>query len=295
MQAWFRSLALLPILALLACGPTESVSDHPDAGPARRIVTLAPHLGELVFTAGAGEYLVGVSEFTDFPPPAAELPRVGDAFRADYEMLASLSPDLILSWSSGTSSQLVTRLRDLGYRVVALEAESITAIADQIEVLGELAGTETIARKAAAQYRKTLNKLRDEYAGRELLSVFYQVAEQPLLTVSDAHIIGQVIHLCGGQNSFGEMPDLVPVVSPEAVLDASPAVILAGAYVADEPPNFDYWRQWKNLSAARNGYMFGVNADLLSRPGPRLLVGARELCEVLDQARTEVLSLAFLP
>ncbi len=280
----FRVFAPLLLIFVGACDQQLPAS-VPPVDRAQRIVSLAPHLGELVFAAGAGDYLVGVSEFTDFPAAVTGLPRVGDAFRVDYEILASLSPDLILSWSSGNPRQVVERLKRLGYRVVSLEAETLEDVAAQLEVIGELAGTLPVARRTAMEYRQGLNDLRLAYAQRARISVFYQVSQQPLLTVNDRHLIGQVIRLCGGKNLFGEMPDKVPAVSPEAVLDQAPEVVLAGLYDADAAANLDYWRAWKALPAASHERIYGVNADFLSRPGPRLLAGARELCETLDRAR----------
>jgi iron complex transport system substrate-binding protein len=272
-------------LLLVACEtPPPSKTT---AAPAERIITLAPHLAELVFAAGAGERLVGVSAFTDYPPAVRSLPIVGDAFRVDYEAVAALAPDLILSWGSGNPAAMVERLRKLGYRVVSLEPRNLDGIARQLETIGELAGSSRIAARAAADYRQGLEELRQRHAGSAPLPVFYQVSAQPLLTVSRLHVIGQVLELCGGRNLFADLPDAVPAVALEAVIESAPAVIFASAPLAGSQPELDFWRKWTVVPAVRDGRIYIVDADLLSRPGLRLLDGARQLCGFMAQARSD--------
>jgi len=280
-------LASITLLPGCGTGPKEPLPGRSPAH-AQRIVTLAPHLAELVFAAGAGQQLVGVSAFSDYPVEATSLPQIGDAFRVDYEALAALSPDLVLAWTSGNPPALLAQLRDLGYRVVALEPETLDDVAGQIEFIGELAGTEAQANAAASLYMDELASLRQIYSGRPSIAVFYQVSMRPLLTVSGRQMIGQAIKLCGGENIFDHQPGLTPVVSLEAVLDAAPAVILAGGALVDDESQLDEWRRWPMLPANRNGNLFIVDANLMSRPGPRLLDGLRSICSYLDTARYRI-------
>lgn len=252
-----------------------------------RIVTLAPHLAELVYAAGAGERLVGVSSYSDYPPPVRELPAIGDAFRVDYEAIAALAPDLVLSWESGNPAPLVDRLRSLGYRVVAFEAERLAAVADQIELIGELAGTEEAAAAAAAAYRERLASLAASYGGQPTLPVFYQLSVRPLLTVSRRHLIGQVLEVCGGESLFARLEEAVPVVALEAVVEAGPSVILASAPLPGRQPELAFWRDWQGVPAVRDDRIYVIDADLLSRPGPRMLDGAVQVCEYLAAARDD--------
>ena len=137
------------------------------SAPAQRVIALAPHLTELLFTAGAGDRLVGVVEFSDFPVAASGLaPNVGDAFRLDYEAIAALEPDLILGWASGTPTNVLARLRDLGYRVVALEPGRLDAVAEHLRVIGRLVGTAEQAETAAAEYERELLAFAGSLPGR---------------------------------------------------------------------------------------------------------------------------------
>ncbi|MDJ0928894.1 MAG: cobalamin-binding protein [Gammaproteobacteria bacterium] len=286
MPAGWRSAWLV---LLLGCGlagcDTTSERAAPPAGAPERIIALAPHLTELVYAAGAGHLLVGAVAFSDYPPPAAELPRVGDAFRVDYEAVANLEPDLLLAWASGNPPELISRLRRLGYRVAELQSTGLDSVAVQLEQIGALAGTGDVASTAAMRFRANLQELRDNAAGRRAVRVFYQVAPQPLLTVTNQHVIGEAIALCGGSNIFGELGGLTPVVSVEAVLDAAPEIVLASSAESGDAPQLERWRQWRGLPAAQTDSFFTVPADLVSRPGPRLLDGIGAICAALEQAR----------
>ena len=137
-----RSFLTRPVLCALVLflhGCQEAQETDPPAATASRIVSLAPHVTELVYAAGAGDRLVGVVEYSDYPAEAQELPLIGDAFRLDYEAVAQLQPDLVLAWQSGTPRETRDRLRSLGYRVVELEPASLEDIVRELRAVGRLA------------------------------------------------------------------------------------------------------------------------------------------------------------
>jgi iron complex transport system substrate-binding protein len=296
MTAGLRALLICITVAAAANGCGEP--DRGPAGlltppgePARRIISLAPHLTELVYSAGAGHLLVGVVEFSDFPPAARTLPRIGDAFRVDYERIGRLDPDLILVWPSGNPKELVNRLRGLGYRVVGLEPSRLDAIAASLVEIGKLTGTEDVAFAAAAEFRREVDELRNRYANSDRLRVFYQIAEVPYFTVNGKHVIGEIIELCGGRNVFADVDNLAPPVTLEAILAADPEVIivsLAPNGQADGSSGSwrNTWDRWQNLAAVRAGNLFTVRADLVSRSSTRIIEGARQICQQLEAART---------
>ena len=285
-QRWLPAIFLTLLIA--ACGGDQS-SDPPGTAnrSASRIITLSPHLTELVFSAGAGDRLVGVVEYSDFPAAALELPRIGDAFRLDHEAIVGLDPDLILAWESGTPHEVINRLEQLGYRVIALEAGSLDGVADNLRMIGRLAGTERYAEATAQAFEVSLNEIRAAVAGRAAVTVFYQVSAQPLFTISRRHVIGEAIELCGGNNVFGGLAELSPAISPEAVIDAAPEVIIGARYSEDVSTAnlLAVWRQWTSIPAVLNGNLFLVDANLMTRPSVRILDGVRELCERISMAR----------
>lgn len=278
------ALALVPA-ACSRDAPPAAVPGEPADGPARRIVTLSPHLAELAYTAGAGDRLAGVVEFSDFPAPVATLPRVGDAFRVDYEAVAAIAPDLVLAWTSGNPPETVERLRGLGYRVVSLEPERLDDIAAHVERIGALAGTSGTADRAAAAFRVRLAALAAGAAGAPPLRVFVQLAAEPWFTVTDRHFLGQGLRLCGGRNVFGELPGLTAIVSLEAIVEAAPQAIVASDMGAGRTAALAGWSRWRDVPAVRAGALYAVDADLLSRPSVRILDGIAELCGLLADAR----------
>jgi iron complex transport system substrate-binding protein len=249
--------------------------------PARSIVSLAPNLTELLFEAGAGDRLVGAVAYSDFPDAAQRIPRIGEAARLDTEQILALKPDLVVAWKTGNNREDYERLERLGLKVYVVELDAIARIPDKIEDLGLLADTEEAAQISAAAFRGRLATLQRHYAGRKRVSVFYQIWEQPLMTINGEHFISDVLRECGGENVFAKLALLAPTVDLEAVIAADPQVILINAS-AGSPDN---WRRWPTVTAARLGNLFTIHDDLISRPTSRLLDGMEQLCGILDTAR----------
>jgi len=247
-----------------------------------RIVSLAPNLTELLFAAGAGAQVVGASEYSDWPPQARDLPRIGDAFRLDYEGIVALRPDVAVAWRSGTPAESVARLEQAGIRVMVVPVQSLEEIAAGIETLGRLAGTETVADAAARQFRSRVEQLRGVHAGRPNLDVFIELDHRPLFTVTGKHLISEMVSVCGGRNVFASLPGLAPSVDLEAVIAARPDVIL---YTGPDPDPAASWQGWPGLPAVRDGNVLRVPGDLVSRATPRVVAGIEAICEALDDAR----------
>lgn len=256
--------------------------------PARRIVSLAPHTTENLFAAGAGAYVVGVVSYSDFPVTASKIRRVGDANSLDLEAIIALRPDLIVAWDSGNAKPQIEKLQQLGLVVYASEPRRLEDVPVDIEALGRLAGTEPVARQAAASFRAEYARLRNQYAERRPVSVFFQIWNRPLMTVSGAHLISKVINLCGGKNIFADVPALSPEVNTEAVMVADPQVIMVSSAGERRAPWLDEWRRLSQLQAVKKGRLFAVRPDLITRPTPRILEGARLICGQLDQVRSTI-------
>ncbi|HHH35257.1 MAG TPA: cobalamin-binding protein [Gammaproteobacteria bacterium] len=277
--AW---LAAVSLTAVVFAATVKAAGAPPLPVPAQRIVSLAPHLTELLFSAGAGERIVGTVAYSDYPPEARRIPRVGDAFHLDLERILALRPDLVVAWRSGIRDEDLQRLRTLGFPVYVADSTRLAGIASELEDLGRLAGTGKQARAAARDYLDRLRALTARYQGRAPVTVFYQVWDRPLMTVSDRHVIGQVIRRCGGRNPFGDLAELTPTVDPEALVAADPQVMIAAAGGGDP---FARWRDMPVLRAVRAGHLFTVPGDWISRPSLRLLQGMARVCAILDEVR----------
>ena len=255
------------------------------ARPAQRVVTLAPHATELVYAAGAGERIVGVSDYSDYPAAANAIARVGSSHRIDTERLLALRPDLLVVWQGGNGERQLEPLRRLGVPIYRSEPKNLDDIPDEIERLGRLTGAEANAQPAAAGLRARLAALATRYRGRAPVSVFYQVWDQPLYTLNGRQIVSDAIRLCGGVNVFADLAALAPTVGVEAVLQKNPEVIIRGGKSGEEAPGLAAWKRYPALLAARRGNLYTVSSDLMTRAGPRMVDGAEALCGLLEQAR----------
>jgi iron complex transport system substrate-binding protein len=253
--------------------------------PAKRIVSLAPHVTELLFAAGAGDRVVGVVSYSDFPEAAKKLPQVGAYNAFDLETIVALKPDLVVAWKSTNPAGALEKLQAMSIPVFFSEPRKLEDVATNLESLGRLTGNERTANAASTQYRKRLAELRAQFSGSASVSVFYQVWHQPLITINGEHLISQVIELCGGRNVFADLPALAPKVSLEPVLRKDPEVIVAGNSALNHPGWKDDWKRWPALRAVKNGHLFYVNPDIIQRHTPRILQGAEVLCRQLEQVR----------
>ncbi len=286
---------------LAGCGwhVTPTLADTPvrvldDAGhrvvldtPARRIVSLAPNLTELLYAAGAGAAIVGTSEFSDYPAAARDIPRIGGGSGLDIEAIISLQPDLVVAWQSGNPAGQLERLQALGMTLYLSEPRQLLDVPETLLRLGRLAGSEQVAQVAARTFDARYRELQQRYSGRPTVDVFYQIWRQPLMTVNGKHLISDVIRLCGGRNVFSDLPVLAPQIDIEAVLAADPAVIIVGTGGTSETAELQDWYRWPMLAAVARGHLYGVQRELLVRHSPRILDGAAELCRILDEVRRQ--------
>ena len=256
--------------------------------PAQRIISLAPHVTELLFAAGAGEQVVAVVEFSDYPPAARDLPSVGNASRVDLERIAAQAPDLVIGWGSGNDRGDLVRIEArLGIPVYVSEIAAIADIPQAIEALGRLAGTSGTAIAAANDFRARHDALRERHAGSTPVTVFYQIWERPLMTINDRNFIADSIRFCGGVNVFADIEPIAPAVSVEAVIAADPQVIINSASDDRNEQQLAAWRRWDSIRAVRDDNLYAIPSDLIVRPTPRILDGVGRLCEILDQARDQ--------
>lgn len=256
--------------------------------PATRIVSLAPHITENLFAAGIGHRVIGAVNYSDYPDEARRIPRVGGYDNFDIETILSLQPDLIVAWKEGNQFQQVESLMKLGLTVFVNEPNRLEDVAADIVRFGILGGREDEARAVAEEFIAGLSRLRNEYSGLEKVTVFYQVWPNPLITVTDRQIIGNVIRLCGGSNIFAGLDTPTPQVGKEAVLTENPDIIIASGMSEARPDWLDEWRHWSFLNAARYGNLFFINPDIIQRHTSRILLGSQQLCEILEQARRNV-------
>jgi iron complex transport system substrate-binding protein len=254
--------------------------------PAQRVVSLAPHVTEMLFAAGGGERIVGTVRFSDYPAAARDIPRVGDNRQVDIERLLALKPDLLVVWRHNTSMRQMEQLRQLGIPLYYSEPHKLDDILEAVLRLGRLMGTMPQAERSASDLRAQLQNLAARYRDKSPVRVFYQVWDRPLYTLNERHIVNDAIRVCGGENIFARLPLVAPSLSPEAVLQENPEVIVSGDRDDQAVSGVEMWKKYPSLLAVRRGNLFALDGDLMNRSGPRIIAGAAQLCEKLELART---------
>jgi len=253
--------------------------------PAKRIVAMAPHIVENAFSAGAGDLLVGVVDYSNYPEAATKITKVGAIQGSSIEAILALNPDLVIGWVSGHSSNRYQKLKKLGVPVYLDEPKKLKDVAKSINDIGILTGRHTIAQKISSEYLLDLSKLRQAYAGRETVGVLYQVWNSPLQTINRHSIISDVINICGGRNIFANAAVIAPKISIESVLDRNPDAIVASGLGEERPDWLDQWLEWPMINAVKQKNLFFIHPDLLQRHTIRLLQGSQQLCEQLESVR----------
>ena len=209
--------------------------------------------------------------------------------------MLALRPDLVLVWQRGNVSRELEQLERAGIRLFQLEPQRLDDVARAIERLGTLLGHDAEAGRRAAEMRASLARLRVDHAQAKPVTVFYQVWQQPLMTVNRQQIVNDILDVCGGRNVFADLGPLVPIVSTESVVAADPEAILTAsertrpaAWQRDPAnPSFALWRPHARMTAVRRGWLYTLNGDAISRQGPRIVAGTAAICAVLDEVRRE--------
>ncbi len=284
------------LLLLCATGPASAelpIVVQDDTGvtmvlskPAKRIISLAPHLTEYLFHLGVGDQIVGAVDYSNYPAKAKLIPRIGSHQKFNLEAIIALGPDLALAWHSGNPNSELTRVDRLGIPIFLSEPSRLEHIADTLRRLGRLTGVENRGHHLAKTFLADALILKKQYSGRSPMRVFYQVWQDPLMTLNGKHLVSRLIRHCGGINIFEHVDSLAPTVSREAVIGADPEIIIAAAPASMARDWLVSWRRWSGLSAVENKHLFTIDPDLINRATPRILAGMQTLCELVQRARS---------
>ena len=251
----------------------------------QRVVVIAPHAMELVHAAGASDKIVGKGRYCDYPSELDGVPIVGDSLQVNMEILLTLNPDLLILWRYGVLSRQSDKVKQLGIPVFFSAPEKLRDIPDNIEKLGKIFNTEEKAEKSAREFRTRLSELKSRYANSETRTVFYQISERPRYTVNGEHMISEVIEICGGKNIFQNLPLIAPQVSLEAVLQADPDVIIHSGGEQRNINSIKEWQSFSMLKAVKKKNLYTIKSDLIDRPSPRIIEGAKTICEIIERSR----------
>ena len=255
---------------------------------AKRIAALAPSLTELVYAAGAGDKLVAVSAFSDFPADAAKYPQVADYSGINLEALLARKPDLVLVWSGGTREADVVRLRMSGIRVESIGVIQLSDVPKALRQIGRLANTGEAAEAAAKQFEARLDKLNREYQTAKPITAFFEISHKPLMSIGGQHFISEVLRTCGASNVFGGVDLLAFEPSREILLVKNPQVIVYATSSNSREKAKRNNDAYAGLRAQRLEHFVTIESDHILRPGPRLIDAAEEACRAIDKIRRQL-------
>nr|WP_301003766.1 cobalamin-binding protein [Arsukibacterium sp.] len=286
---WQGALVLAILLVPVLAVPVSVIAAEPQERngqpvPAKRIVALAPHITELLYAIGAGEQLVAVSAYSDYPAAARELPEVANYAGINLEAILALQPDLVIAWKTGNVATDISRLQQFGINVAFSDPLLISDIATELRYLGQLTGHQQQADALAENFEQQLTAIQTEYKTKARLPVFFSMGTEPLTSVANQAWPAQAIRLCAADNIMDETLGDYPQPGIEQVLQAQPQVIIQ-ATAGATPADTSFWQAYQVIPAVERNQFIVVDADLLYRTSPRTLQGIRQLCQGLDRFR----------
>jgi iron complex transport system substrate-binding protein len=254
-------------------GRTVSLSSPP-----ARIVSLAPSITETLFALGLDSLVVGVTDYCNYPPAAARLPRVGGMLNPAIEEIVSLRPDLVLMSGSGNMQSDFRRLTTLGMTVFVSYPRNLEGVFKSIDDIGHLTGRGPQADSLVRGLRAEAARIQHRASQNRRNSVLVLVSVRPLISVGGGTFLDELIRLCNATNIASQSATAYPMISREEILSADPdRIIVTSDAVKDRSELFHAFAEWHHLRAIADSAVAVVDADKLTRPGPRIVEGLREL------------------
>ena len=243
----------------------------------QRIVSLAPRNTELLFAIGAGDQVLAVTSYCNYPPEAKTRQRIGGfcTESQSLEQIIALKPDLVVA-ADELQWPVISELERLGVPIVSLDAESLADLYRELDLLGRLTGHHSDAARLTQAMQRRVERVATTartIPPEQRVTVFYHVWSEPLMTAGPGSFVAELIAICGGLNIVHDANQRYPHISPEVLLARDPEVILAPSSES-EPMTIEHLRTrpgWSNLRAVRNNRMYLIDGDLISRCGPRLV------------------------
>jgi iron complex transport system substrate-binding protein len=251
--------------------------------PPLRIVSLTPGATEMLFAAGAGAELIATVEYSDEPPAARHVPRIGDVAAVDMERLVALRPDVVVAWPAGGNPAQREKIAGLHIPLYQQQLERLADLPASLRRLGALAGTQAAAERAARDIEARLAALRRTYGadGARRPTVLLQVWNRPVYTVGGHHLMSDALELCGARNVFADLAEAGPVVDTEAVIARNPDIILAAAPPGEGAAWLADWKRFPSLAAVQHGRLVAFEDQALSRLGPSVIDATEGLCRTI--------------
>jgi ABC-type Fe3+-hydroxamate transport system substrate-binding protein len=244
-----------------------------------RAISLAPSVTEMVFAAGAGDRLVGVTTYCNFPEAAKAIEKIGDTQTPNIERIIALRPDVVFVSTASQLEAFMQTLEQQNIAVYVTDPKSIDGVAENLRTLGGLFGTESTANGLASGLQQRATAVDENLKGRARPKVFVQISNEPLFTIGKDAFLTELVERAGGESVTREVPTGFPKLSKETASAMSPHVIILSDSEDNREPN----EVFRNSPAVKNGRVYRINADIISRPGPRLVDALEQIAGFLHQ------------
>jgi iron complex transport system substrate-binding protein len=243
-----------------------------------RIVSLAPANTEILFAIGAGDRVVGVTTYDDYPPEVADIAQVGDFAGPNLEAVAAAQPDLVLA-TTGVQGDVIAKLEELGATVIAVDPQTLDGLYESITEVGMATGEVEGAEQVVSDMKAEVAEIEEAVSSEEPVSAFVEIGQNPLFTVGTGTLLHELVTIAGGENVVAEA-GYVPY-SVEQLVKADPAVYLATKGSSSEPAAIEARAGFSGIAAIKDGRIVIMDDNLVSRPGPRAVEGLRQIAEGL--------------
>lgn len=295
---------VLTVILLSGCAPKEEAeeitqgtpSEIPDSaeiivlddfgneikleGPAQRIISLAPSNTEILFAIGAGDRVIGVTTFDDYPEEVLQIEKIGDFNGMNLERIIELEPDLVINYGEGITEE-TQRLVEAGIQIAGFEPESIEEIIETIKKIGLLTGNGSEAEALSLEMLTKEAELIEKVKGLESKKVFYEIWHEPLMAAGPGSFVDQLILLAGGVNVAGDAESEYPQFDLEQLIERNPQIYLTANDLPEKTVDSIKERPgYENIDAIENGQVYLLDGNVMSRPGPRII----EALEILIKA-----------
>jgi len=250
---------------------------------AKRIVSLAPSITEILFALGLNDEIAGVTDYCDYPDLCSTKPRIGGFVNPNLERIVSLKPDLILGIRDGTRDETVRRLNELGFSVYRVDPKGFDGVMKTIRNLGEITGREEAAGKIVRSMMTRKERIFSLTRSLQTPGVFFQVGDAPMVTVGKETLTDHLIRLAGGRSVTENESLDYPLYSIEAVIKKAPEIIIMSSM--DNRKDYSNlirkWQNWKMIPAVRNNAIHVIDSNLVDRPTPRIAEGLETLAKMI--------------
>ena len=255
-------------------------------GAVNRIVSTAPNITEILFELGLGEKIVGVTILSNYPAKAAEKPKIGTFWQPNVEAVIAADPDLVVTVGFPQQVALAERLSRIGYNSLTVDIEKVDQLFSAIEEIGKVTHTKDRAQRMVADIKNNLDGLAGAVGDDEKVRVLWIVQRQPLMVAGRKTFVNEMIELAGGENVIGQTLHKYPPLGAEQVIACRADVIIEAAMqpedlAGQQEAARQYWSKFKNVPAVKNGRVYVIDGDLVSRPGPRLYEATEMIAKIL--------------